>query len=47
VAQSGNMGVQLLGFAEEQGITIRAFGGSGNEAMLTIEDALDAFPWTV
>jgi len=43
VAQSGNMGVQLLGFAEEQGITIRAFGGSGNEAMLTIEDALDAF----
>jgi len=37
------MGVQLLGFAEEQGITIRAFGGSGNEAMLTIEDALDAF----
>ena len=43
VAQSGNMGVQLLGFAEEQGITIRAFGGSGNEAMLTIEDALDGF----
>jgi len=43
VAQSGNMGVQLLGFAEEQGITIRAFGGSGNEAMLTIEDSLDAF----
>lgn len=43
IAQSGNMGVQLLSFAEEQGITIRAFGGSGNEAMLTIEDALDAF----
>jgi acyl-CoA synthetase (NDP forming) len=43
VAQSGNMGVQLLSFAEQQGITIRAFGGSGNEAMLTIEDALDGF----
>ena len=43
IAQSGNMGVQLLSFAEEQGITIRAFGGSGNEAMLTIEDSLDAF----
>ena len=43
VAQSGNMGVQLLEFAQEQGITIRAFGGSGNEAMLTIEDALDGF----
>lgn len=43
VAQSGNMGIQLLGFAEEQGIPIRAFGGSGNEAMLTIEDALDGF----
>jgi hypothetical protein len=28
VAQSGNMGVQMLGFAEEQGIGIRAFCGS-------------------
>ncbi|MBU2548078.1 MAG: acetate--CoA ligase family protein [Proteobacteria bacterium] len=43
VSQSGNMGVQLLSFAELQGIGIRAFGGSGNEAMFTIEDALDAF----
>ncbi|MFH1136471.1 MAG: acetate--CoA ligase family protein [Pseudomonadota bacterium] len=43
VSQSGNMGVQLLAFAEQQGIGIRAFGGSGNEAMLTIEDTLDAF----
>ncbi len=43
VSQSGNMGVQLLGFAEEQGIGIRAFAGTGNEAMVTIEDALDAF----
>ena len=43
VSQSGNMGVQLLSFAEQQGIGIRAFGGSGNEAMLTIEDVLDGF----
>jgi len=43
IAQSGNMGVQLLSFADRQGIGIRAFGGSGNEAMFTIEDALDAF----
>ncbi len=43
VSQSGNMGVQLLGFAERQGIGIRGFIGSGNEAMITIEDYLDAF----
>lgn len=43
VSQSGNMGTQLLAFAERQGLGIRAFGGSGNEAMFTIEDALDAF----
>ncbi len=43
VAQSGNMGVQLLAFAEIQGIGIRAFCGSGNEGMTTIEDYLDAF----
>ena len=43
VAQSGNMGIQLLAFAEQQGIGIRAFCGSGNEAMLTIEDYLDGF----
>jgi acyl-CoA synthetase (NDP forming) len=41
VAQSGNMGIQLLAFAEQQGIGIRAFCGSGNEAMMTIEDYLD------
>jgi acyl-CoA synthetase (NDP forming) len=41
VAQSGNMGVQLLAFAEQQGIGIRAFCGSGNEAMMAIEDFLD------
>ncbi|MDY6852366.1 MAG: CoA-binding protein, partial [Thermodesulfobacteriota bacterium] len=43
VSQSGNMGVQLLSFANRQGLGIRAFGGTGNEAMLTVEDALDAF----
>jgi len=43
VAQSGNMGVQMLGFAEEQGIGIRGFCGSGNEAMVTVEDFLDGF----
>jgi acyl-CoA synthetase (NDP forming) len=43
VAQSGNMGTQLLAFAEKQGIGIRGFCGSGNEAMITIEDYLDAF----
>jgi acyl-CoA synthetase (NDP forming) len=43
VSQSGNMGVQLLAFAETQGIGIRAFCGSGNEAMITIEDYLDGF----
>jgi len=43
VAQSGNIGVQLLAFAEQQGIGIRGFAGSGNEAMIAIEDYIDAF----
>jgi acyl-CoA synthetase (NDP forming) len=43
VSQSGNMGVQLLAFADHQGIGIRAFCGSGNEAMVTIEDFLNGF----
>ncbi|MEW6078604.1 MAG: acetate--CoA ligase family protein [Thermodesulfobacteriota bacterium] len=43
VAQSGNMGGQLLHFAEQQGIEIRAFCGSGNEGMVTIEDYLEGF----
>lgn len=43
VSQSGNLGVQLLGFAEHEGIGIRAFAGSGNEAMIAIEDYLEAF----
>ena len=43
ISQSGNMGTQFLAFAEHQGIGIRAFCGSGNEAMTTIEDFLEAF----
>jgi len=43
VSQSGNMGTQLLAFAEQQGIGIRGFSGSGNEAMITIEDYLEGF----
>ena len=43
VAQSGNMGTQLLAFAEQQGIGIRGFCGSGNEAMVTVEDFLEGF----
>lgn len=43
VCQSGNMGTQLLAFAEQQDIGIRAFSGSGNEAMVTIEDYMEAF----
>jgi acyl-CoA synthetase (NDP forming) len=43
VSQSGNMGLQFLAFAEQQCIGIRGFCGSGNEAMVTIPDYLDAF----
>lgn len=43
VSQSGNMGTQLLAFAEQQGIGIRGFCGSGNEAMVTVEDFLEGF----
>jgi acyl-CoA synthetase (NDP forming) len=41
VAQSGNLGVQLLAFAYEQAIGIRGFCGSGNEAMITVEDFIE------
>jgi acyl-CoA synthetase (NDP forming) len=41
IAQSGNMGTQLLIFAEQEGIGIRTFVGSGNEGMITIEDYMD------
>ena len=40
ISQSGNLGIQLMSFAEMEGLGIRAFCGSGNEAMVTIEDYL-------
>lgn len=43
VCQSGNMGTQLLAFACQQDVGIRAFSGSGNEAMVTIEDYMEVF----
>ncbi len=43
LAQSGNLGTQLLVFADDEGIGIRAFCGSGNEAMVAIEDYLEGF----
>lgn len=43
VSQSGNLGTQLLAFGEKEGIGIRAFIGSGNEAMITIEDYMEGF----
>ena len=42
VSQSGNLGTQLICFAEQEGIGIRGFCGSGNEAMITIEDFIRA-----
>ncbi|GAB4253518.1 acetate--CoA ligase family protein [Deferrisoma sp.] len=42
VSQSGNLGVQLLSFARAQGLGIRAFCGTGNEAMTGVEDFLEA-----
>ena len=42
VSQSGNVGVQLMGFAEQQNIGIRVFAGIGNEAMIATEDCLAA-----
>lgn len=42
VSQSGNLGTQLICFAEQEGIGIRGFSGSGNEAMITIEDFVQA-----
>jgi len=41
VSQSGNLGVQLMHWAEKQGIGISLFLGSGNEAMITCTDYLD------
>jgi acyl-CoA synthetase (NDP forming) len=43
VAQSGNLGTQLIAFADKENIGLRAFCGSGNEAMVTVEDFMGAF----
>jgi acyl-CoA synthetase (NDP forming) len=40
VSQSGNLGTQLLSWAEERGIGISKFVGSGNEGDLTATDFL-------
>lgn len=41
VSQSGNLGNQLIHFADQQGIGISLFVGSGNEGMLTCTDYLE------
>ena len=40
VSQSGNLGLQLINWAEQQGIGVSLFLGSGNEAMLGCTDYL-------
>ncbi len=41
VSQSGNLGIQLVHWASQQGIGISQFVGSGNEAMLKCTDYLN------
>jgi acyl-CoA synthetase (NDP forming) len=41
VSQSGNLGNQLIHWAEQQGIGVSLFVGSGNEAMLTCTDYVE------
>ena len=41
VSQSGNLGLQLIHWAEKQGIGVSVFVGSGNEAMFTCTDYLE------
>jgi acyl-CoA synthetase (NDP forming) len=41
VSQSGNLGLQLIQWAEQQGIGVSLFVGSGNEALLTCTDYLE------
>ena len=41
VSQSGNLGLQLVHWAEEQGIGVSLFVGSGNEAMFSCTDYLE------
>ena len=42
-SQSGNLGGQFMREAQKDDIGVRSFCGSGNEAMITIEDYLGAF----
>jgi acyl-CoA synthetase (NDP forming) len=41
VSQSGNLGNQLIHWAEKQGIGVSLFVGSGNEALITCTDYLE------
>ncbi len=41
VSQSGNLGIQLIHWAEQQGVGVSLFVGSGNEAMVTCSDYLE------
>jgi acyl-CoA synthetase (NDP forming) len=41
ISQSGNLGNQLIHWADQQGIGISLFAGSGNEAMVTCSDYLE------
>lgn len=40
ISQSGNLGIQLIHWAEEQGVGVSLFAGSGNEAMVSCSDYL-------
>lgn len=42
VSQSGNLGTQFMLIAEKENIGLRYFCGTGNEALVTIEDFLSA-----
>ena len=41
ISQSGNLGVQLIHWAEQQGVGISLFVGSGNEAMVSCVDYME------
>ncbi len=41
ISQSGNLGIQLIHWAEHQGVGVSLFAGSGNEAMVTCSDYLE------
>ena len=41
ISQSGNLGGQLTQWAEQQGVGVSLFVGSGNEAMVTCSDYLE------